>query len=330
MEYKRLGKTGLKVSRLCLGTMTFGNQCDETISHKVLNYALESGISFIDTADIYPANGKPELVGETEKIIGRWIQQKRENVVLATKFWAPTGKNPWQGGSSRRNIKDSVEASLRRLQTDYIDLYQVHFPDYETPIEETLGALNDLVRQGKILYAGCSNYPAWLLALTLGKSENASTIRFDTVQPRYNLLFRQPERELFELCDFADIGVIPYNPLAGGFLTGKHKREAPVKGSRFTLEGGQGERYLERYWSEQKHDVVDALKPLANEAGITLAHLAVGWVLSNPVITSPIVGATKPSQLDDAIKAVNNPLGDDLVSAINDLTLEFRRGDDSR
>ncbi len=330
MKYKRLGRTGLKVSRLCLGTMTFGNQCDENLSHAVLDYALDSGISFIDTADIYPANGKPDLVGETENIIGRWIQHKRENVVLATKFWAPTGENPWQGGSSRRNIIDSVEESLRRLQTDYIDLYQVHFPDYETPMEETLSALDDLVRQGKILYAGCSNYPAWLLALTLGKSENASTIRFDTVQPRYNLLFRQPERDLFKLCEFAEIGVIPYNPLAGGFLTGKHKREAPEEGSRFTLEGGQGERYLERYWSEQKHDVVDALKPLAKEAGITLAHLAVGWVLANPVITSPIIGATKPSQLEDAINAVNHPLEDDLVEIINDLTLEFRRGDESR
>jgi aryl-alcohol dehydrogenase (NADP+) len=197
-------------------------------------------------------------------------------------------------------------------------------------MEETLSALDDLVRQGKILYAGCSNYPAWLLALTLGKSENASTIRFDTVQPRYNLLFRQPERELLKLCEFAEIGVIPYNPLAGGFLTGKHKREAPEEGSRFTLEGGQGKRYLERYWSEQKHDVVDALKPLAKEAGITLAHLAVGWVLANPVITSPIIGATKPSQLEDSINAVNNPLDDDLVEVINGLTLEFRRGDESR
>ena len=143
-------------------------------------------------------------------------------------------------------------------------------------------------------------------------------------------MFRQPERDLFKLCEFAEIGVIPYNPLAGGFLTGKHKREAPEEGSRFTLEGGQGERYLERYWSEQKHDVVDALKPLAKEAGITLAHLAVGWVLANPVITSPIIGATKPSQLEDAINAVNHPLEDDLVEIINDLTLEFRRGDESR
>ncbi|MEE2682619.1 MAG: aldo/keto reductase [Actinomycetota bacterium] len=330
MEYKRLGRTGLKVSRLCLGTMTFGNQCDEKLSHSILDYAVDSGVSFIDTADIYPANGKPELVGETEKIIGRWIPAKRDDVVLATKFWAPTGKNPWQGGSSRRNIRDSVEASLRRLQTDYIDLYQVHFPDYETPVDETLGALDDLVSEGKILYAGCSNYPAWLLALTLGAAETASCIRFDSVQPRYNLLFRQPERELLKLCEFAEIGVIPYNPLAGGFLTGKHQRTGPAEGSRFTLEGGQGDRYLERYWSDQKHDVVDSLKPLASQAGISLAHLAVGWVLSNPVITSPIVGATKPSQLDDALNAIENPLDEDLVSAVNELTINFRRGDDSR
>ena len=330
MDHKRLGRTGLKVSRLCLGTMTFGNQCDEASSQAILDYALDAGISFIDTADIYPANGVPDLVGETENIIGRWMKSRREDVVLATKFWAPTGKNPWQGGSSRRNIQDSVEGSLRRLQTDYIDLYQVHFPDYETPIDETLGALDDLVRQGKILYAGCSNYPAWLLALTIGEASKSETIRFDVVQPRYNLLFRQPERELFELCNFSDIGVIPYNPLAGGFLTGKHTRSGPEEGSRFTLQGGQGDRYLDRYWNEVMHDTVDALKPLANQAGITLAHLAIGWVLANPAITSPIVGATKPSQLDDAINAIDTPLDEDLVHAVNEITKIFRQGDDQR
>jgi aryl-alcohol dehydrogenase (NADP+) len=258
------------------------------------------------------------------------MKDRREDVVIATKFWAPTGKNPWQGGANRRNIQDSVEDSLRRLQTDYIDLYQVHFPDYETPIDETLEALDDLVRQGKILYAGCSNYPAWLLALTLGESAQSNKIRFDVVQPRYNLLYRQPERELFELCKFSEIGVIPYNPLAGGFLTGKHTRSGPEEGSRFTLQGGQGDRYLDRYWNEIMHDTVDALKPLAAQAGITLAHLAVGWVLANQVITSPIVGATKPSQLDDAINAVVKPLENDLIHAINEITKIFRQGDDPR
>jgi len=166
--------------------------------------------------------------------------------------------------------------------------------------------------------------------LTIGEAFKSETIRFDVVQPRYNLLFRQPERELFELCNFSDIGVIPYNPLAGGFLTGKHTRSGPEEGSRFTLQGGQGDRYLDRYWNEVMHDTVDALKPLANQAGITLAHLAIGWVLANPAITSPIVGATKPSQLDDAINAIDAPLDADLVHAVNEITKIFRQGDDQR
>ena len=327
MEYKKLGRTGLKVSRLCLGTMTFGNQCDTSTSHKILNYALDAGISFIDTADIYPANGVPEDIGETERIIGEWISPHRDDVVLATKFFAPTGPNPWQGGSSRRNIRDSVEASLKRLQTDYIDLYQVHFPDFNTPIEETLETLDNLVHQGKILYAGCSNYPAWYLGLALGVSEAKNLIRFDCVQPRYNLMFREPERDLYNLCDFNDIAVIPYNPLAGGLLTGKHSREAPLDGTRFTLKGGQGQRYMDRYWANTFHETVDLLRPVAEQVGISLAQLAIGWVLANPTITSPIVGATSPKQLDDAIQAVKDPLDEETVAMLDDLTREFRRGD---
>ena len=327
MEYKKLGRTGLKVSRVCLGTMTFGNQCDTAQSHEILDYALEAGISFLDTADIYPANGVPEDIGKTERIIGEWIGPHRDDVVLATKFFAPTGPNPWQGGSSRRNIRDSVEASLKRLQTDYIDLYQVHFPDFETPIDETLEALDDLIRQGKILYAGCSNYPAWYLALTIGVSEANNLIRFDCVQPRYNLLFREPERDLYSLCDFKEIAVIPYNPLAGGLLTGKHSREAPLDGTRFTLEGGQGQRYMDRYWANISHETVDLIRPVAEQAGVSLAQLSIGWVLANPTVTSPIIGATNPQQLDDAIRAVQNPLDEETISNLNEITYEFRRGD---
>ncbi|MBG01569.1 MAG: aldo/keto reductase [Acidimicrobiaceae bacterium] len=329
MDYKKFGRTGLKVSRLCLGTMTFGNQCDTAQSHEILNYALESGISFMDTADIYPANGVPEDIGKTESIIGEWLGPYRDDVVLATKFFAPTGSNPWQGGSSRRNIVDSVEASLRRLQTEYIDLYQVHFPDYETPIEETLGTLDDLVRQGKILYAGCSNYPAWYLALTLGISETNDLVRFDCVQPRYNLLFREPERDLYNLCDFKDVAVIPYNPLAGGLLTGKHSRKGPIDGTRFTLKGGQGKRYMDRYWADEYHETVDLIRPVAEQAGVSLAQLAIGWVLANPTVTSPIVGATSPGQLDDAIRAVQEPLDKEIVEMLDAITSEFRKGDTS-
>ncbi len=329
MKYTSLGRTGLPVSRICLGTMTFGNQCDEAQSHAILNKAHENGISFIDTADMYPASG-PDAVGNTEEIIGRWMQGKRDDVVVATKFWGPMGKQPWQRGASRRHIVDAVDGSLRRLDTDVIDLYQVHFPDMSTPVDETLQALDDLISQGKVHYIGCSNYPAWLLARTLGRSEVLGTARFDSVQPRYNLLFRQFERDLFELAGYDDVAVIPYNPLAGGMLTGKHQRQGPEEGTRFTLAGGQGDRYLERYWNDQLHDAVDAIRPLAAEAGISMAQLAIAWVLANPVVTSPIVGATKPEQLDDAVAAVDTTLDADLMAALDEITDRFRVSDADR
>lgn len=329
MKHTSLGRTGLQVSRICLGTMTFGNQCGETTSHAILDHALDVGISFIDTADVYPASG-PEQVGETERIIGRWMKGRRDDVVLATKFWAPMGPAPWQRGASRRHIMEAVEASLRRLDTETIDLYQIHFPGSDTPTDETLQALDDLVRQGKVHYIGCSNFPAWLLARTLGRSEVLGVARYDCVQPRYNLLFRQFERDLFELCEHDDLAVIPYNPLAGGLLTGKHERAAPAPGSRFTLPGGQGDRYLERYWQDQLHDAVDAIRPLAADAGMSMAQLAVAWVLANPVITAPIVGATRPDQLDDAVAAVEHGLDEDLKQSLDEISAPFRVGDQER
>ncbi len=322
MNHVRLGRTGLRVSRLCLGTMTFGNQCDEAGSQAILHRALEAGISFIDTADMYPASG-PDEVGETERIIGRWLPGRRDEVVVATKFWGATGPAPWQRGASRRHVMDAVEGSLRRLQTDVIDLYQIHFPDRHTPTDETLQALDDLVRQGKVHYLGCSNFPAWRLARALGRSEVLGLARYDCVQPRYNLLFRRFETDLFPLCAEEGIGVIPYNPLAGGLLTGKHDRAEPEAGSRFTLGAGQGERYRDRYWHDELHDTVDAIRPLAAEAGMSMAQLAVAWVLRNPVVTAPIVGATRPEQLDDALAAVDAGLDDDLAARLDELTQRY-------
>tara|TARA_B110000438_G_scaffold219333_1_gene212286 strand:- start:14 stop:1003 length:990 start_codon:yes stop_codon:yes gene_type:complete len=329
MEHSQLGTTGLAVSKICLGTMTFGNQCDEKTSHAILDKANSNGITFIDTADMYPAVDK-ESIGETERIIGRWMNGKRDDVVLATKFFAPMGSKPWQGGSSRRHIFDAVDSSLKRLKTDFIDLYQVHFPDYKTPIDETIGALDDLVKMGKVRYLGCSNYPAWLLARSIGRSETLNLERFVCVQPRYNLLFRQMERELFSLCDYEKIGVIPYNPLAGGLLTGQHERTSPRAGSRFALESEQGERYRDRYWRDEFHDTVDQLKLITQNEGISMAQLAIAWVLSNPIVTSPIVGATSPIQLDDAIAAAANPLDTNLITQVNELTSQYRIGDDER
>src|ERR1051326_4032132 len=223
MEHARLGRSGLQVSRLCLGTMTFGLQSDESTAFAILDRAAEGGIDFLDTSDAYPLGGDLPTRGVTEEILGRWLRGKRDRFIVATKCFAPTGPAPFDAGNSRKHVLDAVDASLRRLQTDYIDLYQLHGPDLQTPIDETLGALDDLVRAGKVRYIGCSNFLAYQVARAIGRSEALSLARFDSVQPRYNLLFRQIERELLPLCAEEGIGVIPYNPIAGGLLTGKHK-----------------------------------------------------------------------------------------------------------
>jgi len=330
MEHTRLGRTGLQVSRLCLGTMTFGYQCDEATSFKILDTAAEAGITFIDTADVYPLGGTLETVGRTEEILGRWLQGRRHDFIIATKCSGAMSHRRWDRGNSRKHILDAIEGSLRRLRTDYIDLYQLHAPDPSTPIDETLRALEDVVRAGKVRYVGCSNFLAYQVARAIGRSEALNIVRFDSVQPRYNLLFREIERELLPLCAEEGIGVIPYNPLAGGLLTGKHQRGSePEEGSRFTL-GTAAQRYQERYWHDRMFDTVDALRPLAQEAGMSLAQMAVGWVLANPVVTAPIIGASRPEQLADSIAAVEKPLPADLKARLDDLTIEYRRGDSLR
>src|SRR5438477_107355 len=260
MHTRRMGRTGLKVSEICLGTMTFGHQCDEKTSFAIMDKAAEHGVDFIDTADVYPVPPTPETAGRTETIIGKWLEGKRQRFVLATKCRMRVGKGPNDEGLSRRHILDAVEDSLRRLRTDFIDLYQPHSPDPDAPLEETLRALDDLVRQGKVRYLGCSNYPAWQVALALGHSARHGWSRFDCVQPRYNLLYREIEAELLPLCRDQGIGVIVYNPLAGGFLTGKYSTlEALSEGTRFTL-GKTGELYRERYWNQSQLEAVRQLK----------------------------------------------------------------------
>lgn len=330
MKHVRLGRTGLQVSRLCLGTMTFGLQCDEKTSHAILDRAFAGGITFIDTADVYPVGGSLETVGRTEEIVGEWIRHRRESVILATKCHGAMGRRPWDQGLSRKHIMDAIDGSLRRLRTDYVDLYQAHHPDNSTPIDETLRAFDDVIKAGKARYVGCSNYPAWQTARALGRSDVLGVARFDCVQPRYNLLFRQPERELLPLCQADGLGVIPYNPLAGGFLSGKHRKDTgPTEGTRFTL-GTAAERYQERYWREREFATVEALKPIAQQAGMSLATLAIAWTLANPVITSPIVGASRPEQLDDALRAEEKGLDAALKSRLDDVTLDYRMGDDLR
>ena len=329
MEHVRFGRTGLKVSRLCLGTMTFGYQCDDDTSMAILDAAAAGGITFLDTADVYPLGAPATLFGRTEEIVGRWLTGKRDDYIVATKCFFPTGPNAWDGGNSRKNINRALDASLRRLGTDYVDLYQVHSWDPDTTIDETMQALDDVVRSGKVRYIGCSNYLAYQLARSIGRAEVLGTVSFSSVQPRYNLLFRENERELFPLCLDEGTAVIPYNPLAGGFLTGKHAPGAPTEGGRFTLGYAAG-RYQDRYWNDRMFAAIDELRPIAAEAGTTLATMAVQWVLSNPVVTSPIIGASRPEQLTDALAAAATPIDPDVKARLDALTYEFRFGDNAR
>ena len=331
MEHVRLGRTGLKVSRLCLGTMTFGLQCDEPTSFSIMDKAAEGGISFFDTADAYPLGGDLTARGRTEEIIGRWLKGKRDDFIVATKCFVPMGDRPFQGGNSRRHILNAAEASLRRLGTDYIDLYQLHGYDAATPLDETLDALDRLVKSGKVRYIGCSNWLAYQLARAIGRSEARDLAVFASIQPRYNLLFREFEREMFPLCLEEGVAVIPYNPIAGGMLSGKHDRsKAPETDTRFGYQNYAGVMYRDRYWKDPVFDTVEALQGVANDAGLPLPTLAVAWVLTHPAITSPIVGASRPAQLDATLAAVDTKLDGEVLKRLDELTREFRKGDSVR
>ncbi len=326
----KLGQTGLTVSRFVLGTMTFGLQTDEETSIKILDTAADAGINFLDTADVYPLGGGLPTAGRTEEIIGRWLKGKRENFIVATKAVGKVGAAPWDQGSSRKHILDAIDASLRRLGTDYVDLYQLHSDDASTPLDETLEALDTIVRAGKVRYIGVSNFLAYRLARALGRADVRHLTRFISIQPRYNLLFREIERELLPLAQEEGLGVIPYNPLAGGLLTGKHKQaEGPTVGTRFTL-GAAAERYQERYWHDREFNTVEELRTVADLAGLSLTTLSLAWVLANPIITAPIIGASRPEQLIDSLKAIEVKLDDNVKQKLDDITAEYRRGDSVR
>ncbi len=317
METRQLGRTGLRVPPLCLGTMTFGLQSDEATSVAILDRAMEGGLDFIDTADVYPLGGDTTTAGRTEAIIGRWMRERgnRDRIVLATKCAGTMGLGANDGGLSRYHIQRALDESLRRLQTDVIDLYQVHWFDPRTPLDETLRALEDIVRSGKVRYIGCSNYPAWRLGQALATSERLGIARYDCVQPRYNLLYREIETELLPLCRSEGVGVIVYNPLAGGFLSGKYnKGDEPMEGTRFTV-GNAGRMYQHRYWQDALFDAVEELRPLAETRGVSLASVAVAWAMSQPGVTSAIVGASRPEQLDAALAAPTLELDEGLRAA---------------
>ncbi|HVT67468.1 MAG TPA: aldo/keto reductase [Trebonia sp.] len=330
MEHVRLGRSGLQVSRLCLGTMTFGLQSDEATGIAVMDKAAEGGVDFFDTSDAYPLGGDLSTRGRTEEIMGRWLAGKRDRFIIATKCFVPVGPAPFDAGNSRKHIMSAVEDSLRRLQTDYIDLYQLHGYDHNTPIDETLSALDDLVHSGKVRYIGCSNFLTYQLVRAVGRSETLRLTRFDSVQPRYNLLFRQIEREMLPFCEEDGVGVISYNPIAGGLLSGKHNRSAaPPEGSRFTL-GTAGSMYQDRYWHEHMFDTVDEIRKLADQAGVSIVTLSVAWVLANKAVTAPIIGASRPDQLDASLAAATYTIDPDLKARLDDLTYEYRLGDAPR
>jgi aryl-alcohol dehydrogenase-like predicted oxidoreductase len=313
MQIRRLGRTGLKVSEICLGTMTFGHQCDDKTSFAILDKAAEHGVTFLDCADVYPVPPSVETAGRSEEILGNWLQKRRDQFVLATKCRMRVGHGHNDEGLSRKHILKAMDDSLRRLKTDYVDLYQTHSPDPETPQDETLRALDDLVRSGKARYIGCSNFAAWQLALALGISERHGWARYDCLQPRYNLLHRDIEIELMPLCRDQGIGIIAYNPLAGGFLTGKYHgktAEAKAETGRFAL-GKTGDLYRERYWQHAQFEAVDQLVKFFTSRGKPLVQVALAWTLQQPGITSAIVGASRPEQLDQSLAAVNLTLNEE-------------------
>ena len=304
MKRRRLGRSGLVVSEVCLGTMTFGNMADERESLAILDEAFAKGVDFLDVAEIYPVPPNPEHAGRSEQIVGKWLAQRpRDSVVVATKVAGPGGGwfvPPVRGGRTAldgHHIERAVEASLRRLQTEVIDLYQTHHFDEHTPIEETLRALDDLVRAGKVRYVGCSNYPAWRLSEALATSERLGLARYETVQPRYNLLYREIETELLPLARSQGLGVLVYNPIAGGVLSGKYAQgDQPQQGTRFTL-GRAGALYQRRYWDDAMLGLAQELQDAAKSRDLPLPTVAVAWVLQQSGITSAIIGASRPDQL---------------------------------
>lgn len=321
MQYVKLGRTGLKVSRLCLGTMNFGWSADEATSFAIMDAALDAGINFFDTADIYSRWIAGNKGGESETIIGKWLKTRsRREVILATKVRG----RMWDGangeGLSRTHILQAADDSLRRLQTDYIDLYQMHWYDDETPLDETLEALDTLVRSGKVRYIGVSNYPAWLLMKARWVSDVRKLARFDCLQPHYSLLHRQEfERELEAACVDQGIGVIPYSPLAAGFLTGKYTREYK------STDSARGESGLIKRLSgdEAAYVALDEVSHVADAHRVPMAQVALAWMWSRPAVTSPIIGARTVAQLQELIGAVDVKLTDEEVSKLNALTEKF-------
>ncbi|MEX0604534.1 MAG: aldo/keto reductase [Marinobacter sp.] len=322
MNYRRLGTTGMNVSALCLGTMTYGSPkwrewvLDEQASRPFIKQALDAGINFFDTADMYS-------LGESERVVGKALLDyaPREDVVIATKVFNPMGEGPNNRGLSRKHIMHAIDASLARLGTDHVDLYQIHRWDYHTPIEETMEALHDVVKAGKARYIGASSMFAWQFSKAQHTAQMHGWTRFATMQPMYNLVYREEEREMLPLCTDQGVGVIPWSPLARGILAGK-----TVQG-----EGGESTRAKTdentRKWrlgSDIDQPVIEALRKVATDRGIAMAQIALAWVISNPAVTAPIIGASKPGHIDEAIAALELTLSDEEKVALESAYVPHR------
>jgi aryl-alcohol dehydrogenase-like predicted oxidoreductase len=318
MELRPLGRTGVKVSSLCLGCMMFGGKTSPDDSYAIIDKAIDAGINFLDTANVYSLGRSEEVTGEALKRNGR-----RNHVVLATKVHGVMdAEDPNMQGNSRRHIIQQCEASLRRLQTDWIDLYQIHRPQSDIPIDETLRALDDLVRAGKVRYIGTTTFAAWQLAEAWYIAKELGLNRFVSEQPPYNLLDRRIERELLPFAQTYGIAIIPWSPIAGGLLTGKYQRgQEPPEGARFA---DQSNPIYRRRLNDRIYDVIEGLQPIAQQKGVPLSQLALAWVLHQPGVTSPIIGPRTMEQFDDNMRALDVEITDDDRKAINRV---IRRGE---
>lgn len=314
MEYRKLGRTGLKVSPLCLGAMMFGRRGnpDHADCVRIIHRALDAGINFVDTANVYSN-------GESEEIVGKALQGRRDEVVLATKVHGEMGSGPNDRGNSREHILREVEASLRRLGTDHIDLYQIHRPDPDTPIEETLRALDDLVHSGKVRYIGTSTFAAWELVESYWVSDRYNLARFECEQPPYSIFVRQIEKDVLPVCQKYGTGVIPWSPLNRGWLAGKYRRGREIDPESRV---GRGDQFIDKPGTpsgERRLDLVEELVPMAEAAGATLAQFALAWTLTNPVITAPIIGPRTMEQLEENLRAADVKIPDADLQRIDEL-----------
>lgn len=334
MQNRRLGKSAITVSAICMGTMTFGNQADEAMAHRILDMSYDAGINFFDTAEGYPVPPDVKYVGLTEEIVGRWMKTKpRDAIIMATKVSGPSHvwfKSPCRNGMTaldRHNITTAIEGSLRRLQTDYIDLYQTHWPDHGTAYEETMEVLDELVRAGKVRILGCSNETSWGLMKSLGASEKLGTARYQTIQNNFSMNNRRFEDELAQVCREEGVSLIPYSPLGGGVLSGKYQAGARPEGARFSAylanPGSRQAVMAQRFAGERALASTERFLKLAADAGLHPITMATAWSKQHDFVASTIVGATHSDQLDPIFAAADLDLPADLMKAIHKVTKEI-------